>query len=150
MPRSDLALVLCASVVVSHSALAESLSSVAHIRGVTISVYRMSGAYLLCMGAEPKTKIAGEYGVEVTVPVRERSLWNEPFPKLTTISQPYFELPLGIELAASPSEAYRRVNLHFGICFDARVCDPIDVSLTVSPRAERNDKGVCPASKGSE
>jgi hypothetical protein len=135
-------LVLVALALLLRSADAETSASQTHSRGVTVSTYRLENAYRVCLTAKQNTRIAAEYGVEFTVPPGERKLWKEPFPKLVTGKQPYFDLPASFELASVDSQLPRHIKLHLGICVDAVLCDPIDIPITISPATEiTSDQG---------
>jgi hypothetical protein len=105
-------------------------------RGVTVSTYRIASGFLFCLRSNENTKIAAEYGIELKIPSQEQTLWSEAFPKLVTRPQTYFDLPLAVEVKSPGTARRRHVNLHLGICVDARYCEPIDIPVTIPSSAE--------------
>src|SRR5476651_168455 len=66
--------------------------------GVRLDAYSRNGQVTFCFNAEKDVKIASEYGVEFKVPRGQAKLWNESLPKLVAGSEPYFDLPVRIDL----------------------------------------------------
>jgi hypothetical protein len=99
--------------------------------GVSLDAYSRSGQVTFCFNAEKDVKIASEYGVEFKVPPGEARLWNEAMPKLVAGSEPYFELPVRIDLKTRGAARERRISMGLGVCVSATYCTPVAFEITI-------------------
>ena len=117
----------------------------AHLQqdGVRLDAYSRNGKITFCFNAEKDVKIASEYGVEFTVPQGEAKLWNEVMPKLVAGSEPYFELPVRIDLKTLGAAGERRVSMGLGVCVSAKYCTPVSLEITVPAASGVAGEPVC-------
>jgi hypothetical protein len=99
--------------------------------GVRLDAYSRNDQVTFCFNAEKDVKIASEYGVEFKVPPGEARLWNEVMPKLVAGSEPYFELPVRINLKTRGAPGERRISMGLGVCVSATYCTPVAFELTI-------------------
>jgi hypothetical protein len=99
--------------------------------GVMLDAYSRNGQITFCFNAENGVKIASEYGVEFKVPRGQTSLWNEPLPKLVAGKQPYFDLPVRIDLKTRGAPHERQVSMGLGVCVSATYCTPVSFEITI-------------------
>jgi hypothetical protein len=99
--------------------------------GVRLDAYSRNGQVTFCFNAEKDVKIASEYGVEFKVPPGETRLWNEVMPKLVAGSNPYFELPVRIDLKTRGAPRERRISMGLGVCVSATYCTPVAFEITI-------------------
>jgi hypothetical protein len=88
-------------------------------------------------------KIASEYGVEFKVPPGEARLWNEAMPKLVAGSEPYFELPVRIDLKTRGAPRERRISMGLGVCVSAIYCTPVAFELTIPAASAGAGEPAC-------
>jgi hypothetical protein len=111
--------------------------------GVSLDAYARDGRIVFCFNAEKDVKIASEYGVEFTVPKRQARFWNESLPKVVAGTQPYFDLPVRIELKTRGASQERQVSTELGICVAAKYCTPITFEITVPATGASNERPPC-------
>jgi hypothetical protein len=111
--------------------------------GVILNAYSGSGQITFCFDAEKDVKIASEYGVEFKVPHGQAKLWNEPLPKLVAGSEPYFKLPVRIDLKTRGVAQRRKVSIGLGVCVSTKYCTPVSFQITIPSRAAANEAAVC-------
>jgi hypothetical protein len=99
--------------------------------GVTLDAYSRNGSVTFCFNAEKDVKIASEYGVEFSVPNDEAKLWKEKLPKVVAGSEPYFNLPVRIELKTTGKSLPRQVSVGLGVCVSGTYCTPVSFLVTV-------------------
>jgi hypothetical protein len=102
--------------------------------GVRLEVYSRSGKAIFCFGAEENVRLASEYGIEFKVAHDQEKLWDERFPKLVAGSEPYFKLPVRIELRTRGFAKKREVSINLGACVASEFCTPVEFSVSVSER----------------
>jgi hypothetical protein len=111
--------------------------------GVTLDAYLRDGRIVFCFNAEKDVKIASEYGVEFSVPRAETRFWDEKLPKVVAGKQPYFDLPVRIELKTRGASHARQVSTELGICVRAEYCTPITFEITVPASGTTNEPPPC-------
>jgi len=99
--------------------------------GVTLDAYTGNGRIAFCFNADKNVRIASEYGVEFKVPRSQAKLWKEPLPKLVAGKEPYFDLPLRIELKTRGASRPRQVSMGLGVCVSAIYCTPVSFEITI-------------------
>ena len=110
--------------------------------GVILDVFSGNGRITFCFDAEKDVKIASEYGVQFTVPNDQTKLWNEKLPKLVAGSEPYFNLPVRVDLKTRDVSQERRVMIELGVCVSGNYCTPVNFEITVPARRAAGD-AVC-------
>jgi hypothetical protein len=111
--------------------------------GVILDTYSGNGQITFCFSAEKDVKIASEYGVQFKVPLGQAKLWNESLPKLVAGSEPYFDLPVHIDLKTSGGPRKRHVSIDLGVCIAAKTCTPVTFQVTIPARRVANEAAVC-------
>jgi hypothetical protein len=111
--------------------------------GVTLDAYSRNGQITFCFSAEKGVKIASEYGVEFKVPQGEAKYWNESLPKLFAGSEPYFDLPVRIELKTRGIPNMRQVSIGLGVCVSTQYCTPVTFQITVPTNRAGHQAVVC-------
>jgi hypothetical protein len=111
--------------------------------GVTLDAYSRNGQITFCLDAENDIKIASEYGVEFTVPQGEAKLWNEKLPKVVAGSQPYFDLPVRIDLKTRGVSHERQVSIGLGVCVSTKYCTPVTFQVIIPTKAAAGETAVC-------
>ena len=111
--------------------------------GVTLDAYSRNGRITFCFNAEKDIKIASEYGVEFTVPQEEAKLWNETLPKVVAGSEPYFDLPVRIDLKTRGVSHARQVSIGLGVCVSTKYCTPVTFKVTIPTKAATGEAAVC-------
>jgi hypothetical protein len=111
--------------------------------GVTLDAYSRSGSVTFCFNAEKDVKIASEYGVEFSVPNDEVKLWEEKLPKVVAGSEPYFNLPVRIELRTRGKSLRRQVSVGLGVCVSGRYCTPVSFSVTIPANSGGKEAVAC-------
>jgi hypothetical protein len=113
--------------------------------GVTLDAYARDGRIIFCFNAEKQMKIASEYGVEFSVPKGQARYWDESLPKVVAGTQPYFDLPVRIELKTRGSSRARQISTELGVCVNAEYCTPIRFEITVPASNASGERPPCPA-----
>lgn len=111
--------------------------------GVTLDAYVRDGRIIFCFNAEQDVKIASEYGVEFSVPKDQTRFWNESLPKVVAGKQPYFDLPVRMELKTRGASHARQISTELGICVAAQYCTPITFEITVPASGASNERPPC-------
>jgi hypothetical protein len=111
--------------------------------GVTLEAYSRNGRITFCFNAEKDVKIAAEYGVEFSVPQGEAKFWNESLPKLVTGSEPYFDLPVRVELKTQGVSRERQVSIGLGVCVSTKYCTPVAFQITIPTKGASSETAVC-------
>ena len=111
--------------------------------GVTLNAYSRNGRITFCFDAEKDVKIASEYGVEFTVPPSEAKHWSETLPKVVTGSEPYFKLPVRIDLKTRGGPSERQVSIGMGVCVSTKYCTPVTFQITVPTNSAKGETAVC-------
>lgn len=118
--------------------------------GVTIDAYSQNDRITFCFDAEKNVKIASEYGVEFAVPREEAKLWEESFPKIVSGKEPYFKLPVRIELRTRGVPRSREVSVGLGICVSETYCTPIKVVLRIPAKGSSRQSIACSGAVDSD
>jgi hypothetical protein len=111
--------------------------------GVTLDAYSGNDRVTFCFSAEKDVKIASEYGVQFKVPRGEAKLWNESLPKLVAGSEPYFDLPVRIDLKTRGVPHKRQVSIDLGVCVSTKYCTPVTFQIVIPTRSAANEAAVC-------
>lgn len=111
--------------------------------GVTLDAYSGNDRVTFCFSAEKDVKIASEYGVQFKVPRGEAKLWNESLPKLVAGSEPYFNLPVRIDLKTRGVPHKRQVSIDLGVCVSTKYCTPVTFQVIIPTRSAANEAAVC-------
>lgn len=111
--------------------------------GVTVDAYSSSGSVTFCFNAEKEVKIASEYGVEFSVPNGEAKLWREKFPKVVAGSEPYFSLPVRIDLRTRGKSLPRQITVGLGVCVSSTYCTPVSFLVTIPANVGRKEAAAC-------
>ena len=111
--------------------------------GVTLDAYSRNGQITFCFNAENDVKIASEYGVEFTVPQGDAKLWNEKLPKVVAGSEPYFALPMRIDLKTRGVSHERQISIGLGVCVSTKYCTPVTFQVTIPTKAAAGETAVC-------
>ena len=111
--------------------------------GVILDAYCGNGQIIFCFNAEKDVKIASEYGVQFKVPRGQAKLWNESLPRLVAGSEPYFDLPVRIDLKTRGVPHKRQVSIDLGVCVSAKTCTPVTFQVTIPARRAANEAAVC-------
>jgi hypothetical protein len=112
--------------------------------GVTLDAYLTDNEVTFCFNAEKNVKIASEYGVEFKAPPAEAHFWKETLPKIVAGSDPYFELPVRIDLRTQGSPRARRISVGFGICVSATYCTPVVFDIAIPSNKRAMALSACP------
>jgi len=99
--------------------------------GVKLDAYSRNGQITFCFGTESGVRIASEYGIEFKVPRGQTRLWNEALPKLVAGKQPYFDLPVRIDLRTRGAPVARQVSIGLGVCVSAAYCTPVTFEIAI-------------------
>jgi len=114
--------------------------------GVTLDAYSRSDRVTFCFSARENVKIASEYGVPFKVPDSQVKFWDERMPKLHQGSEPYFDLPVQIDLKTRGATRKRQVSIDLGVCVSNDYCTSLTFEIVI-PASGRtgNEPAVCPA-----
>lgn len=107
--------------------------------GVILNAYFGNGRITFCFSAEKDVKIASEYGVQFRVPRGEAKLWNESLPKLVAGSEPYFDLPVRIDLKTRGVPNQRQISIDLGVCVSTKYCTPVTFQVIIPTRSAANE-----------
>jgi hypothetical protein len=111
--------------------------------GVTLDAYLRNGRVTFCFNAEKDVKIASEYGVEFSVPNDEVKLWEEKLPKVVSGSEPYFNLPVRIELKTRGKSLPRQISVGLGVCVSGTYCTPVSFLMTIPANSGGKGATTC-------
>jgi hypothetical protein len=111
--------------------------------GITLDAYFRSGSVTFCFNAEKDVKIASEYGVEFSVPNDEAKLWKEKLPKVVAGSEPYFSLPVRIELRTRGKSVPRQIAVGLGVCVSSTYCTPVSFLVTIPANIGGKEAAAC-------
>jgi hypothetical protein len=111
--------------------------------GVSLDAYSRSGSVTFCFNAERDVKIASEYGIEFNVPNDEAKLWEEKLPKIVVGSEPYFNLPLRVELKTQGKSLPRQVSVGLGVCVSSTYCTPVFFLVTIPTNRRGKEAIAC-------
>jgi hypothetical protein len=97
-------------------------------------------ALRFCFSAQENVKIASEYGVQFKVPGSQVKFWDERMPKLHRRSEPYFDLPVQIDLKTRGATRKRQVSIDLRVCVSADYCTPLtfEIVIPASPASRTN------------
>jgi hypothetical protein len=145
--RSSFCFSALAAIILSSAPLRAEVGIASDVRaqhdGVTLNAYSGNGQITFCFSAEKDVKIASEYGVQFKVPRGQAKFWSESLPKLVAGSEPYFDLPVRIDLKTRGVPRKRQVSIDLGVCVSTKTCTPVTFQVTIPTRSAANHAAVC-------
>lgn len=98
-------------------------------QGVVLTAFPSTDRVIFRFEAVDGWKIAAGYGIELSVPEGEKTLWSERLPKtLEDETINYFLGPVSMELRRRKAKE-GTVNVRLGACFETQLCTPITFAV---------------------
>jgi hypothetical protein len=107
--------------------------------GVNLEVAVLLDRVQLCITADNKTKISGQFGISIDASGNNKAAWRDKLPERFAIEESYFKLPLAIDLKTKANASGQTLHIKLGACSETCKLLNFDFNLPrVSPIAASN------------